>query len=157
MRQYLPTYENCFGCGKANSKSLGLRFFVEGDEVKALFRPQEEHSGYEGIVHGGILCALMDECMGWAPTVKKGLMGIAAEVTIRFLKPVPTGATYIASARLCADKRRLWLTEGQLHDSAGQLYLKAKGKYMPISKEATRRVDQGMTYQEGDLRVFHYL
>src|SRR2546421_5116698 len=65
----LPNSAACFVCGDRNHAGLAVRFYVEGERVVTRFTPREEHMGFNGITHGGIIAALLDETMGWAPAV----------------------------------------------------------------------------------------
>ena len=55
----------CFGCGPENSLGLGIKSYVDGDVVRASFTPQKHHQGFEGMLNGGIIGALLDCHMNW--------------------------------------------------------------------------------------------
>src|SRR5579864_3726600 len=57
-------YQRCFVCGQRNPFGLHLVFRVEGDSVVADFQPREEHQGFPGVIHGGIVAAVLDEALG---------------------------------------------------------------------------------------------
>ena len=87
----------CFGCGPENPLGLGIRSYVEGDVVRATFKPQKHHQGFEGMMNGGIIGALLDCHMNW--TAAWGLMKLAGSpeppctVTgsyeVKFFAPTP--------------------------------------------------------------------
>ena len=56
----------CYACGDLNPIGLHLEFKMEGDWAVAQFVAQQEHQGYPGYVHGGLVSTLLDEAMGWA-------------------------------------------------------------------------------------------
>ena len=64
---------------------------MEAGVVTARFVPHRDHCGYNDRVHGGVMAALLDEVMGWAPSVIKRRFCVAAEIIIRYLKPLPIG------------------------------------------------------------------
>jgi hypothetical protein len=75
--------KNCFVCGRDNSRGLGVPFFYNNDTVTATFVPGDWLSGFEKVVHGGVIFCLADEAMMyliWASELK----AISAEVSIRF-------------------------------------------------------------------------
>ena len=97
----------CFICGANNP--IGLKTRPSRDEaagrawlsvvIPATFQ------GWEGVAHGGIIAALLDEVSAYA------VMGVSkqvvtAELTVRYLKPVPIGAEITVSAQLREQVRR---------------------------------------------------
>jgi len=140
MSQVLPNYEFCYVCGHANPLGLDVRFRVEGDVVSTRFRPDPMHAGYPGRVHGGILAALLDETMGWAPCVKAGRFCVSVELTIRYLKPVPPDRELVVIGRALDLSRRLWDAEGEIRDDEGVLYARGSGRFFPLSQKETDAV-----------------
>jgi len=145
-KRYLPTYERCFVCGQGNPAGLGVRFFIEGAKVKAEFVPTKAHMGYEGIVHGGIVSALLDEIMGWPLSLKNGRLCISVEIKIRFKRPLHVGQRYIVSGEAVEDTRRLWEGRGEIRDEQGLLYAEGWGWYFPLSEEETKELSDYLTY-----------
>jgi acyl-coenzyme A thioesterase PaaI-like protein len=57
-----PNSRMCFLCGINNPIGLKLKFCTDGeDRCIARFRPGQEHQGYPGQLHGGIISALLDD------------------------------------------------------------------------------------------------
>ncbi|HLE77975.1 MAG TPA: PaaI family thioesterase, partial [bacterium] len=54
---------HCFVCGRDNPIGLKLIFEPSGDGVRAEFTPSDLHVGYDGLVHGGIISALVDDAL----------------------------------------------------------------------------------------------
>src|SRR3989442_145688 len=127
----LPNYCRCFVCGDENPRGLNVRFEVEAGVVRTRFVPEADHMGYHGRVHGGVLSALLDETMGWAPCVVKKRFCVAVELVIRFLKPAPIGRPLVVEGEMTADRGRLWEARGAIRDEAGQIYARGTGKYFP--------------------------
>ena len=49
-------------CGSENPASLGCQFYeLEGGEVGTIFTPRSIHEGHNGIMHGGMSGAVLDE------------------------------------------------------------------------------------------------
>ncbi len=80
----------CFVCGPDNPSGLRLVFRPEGEAVVAEFVPREEHVGWEGIVHGGILAAVLDDAMGNVFYLR-GYQALTARMEVRFRRPVRPG------------------------------------------------------------------
>jgi len=151
--RFLPNYKKCFVCGDENPKGLNLRFYMDGDTARLDFTPSETEMGYEGQVHGGIISALLDETMGWAPCVLKKRFCRTAEISVRFLLPVPIGTRVTVIGRLVRDRGRVWETEGEVVDEQGTVYARAKGKYMPLSETETAAVERYLTYEPGEVKI----
>ena len=81
----LPGFPHCFVCGAENPRGLRIPFAAKGDGVEAEYTAESEHVGYEDVVHGGIISALLDEAIIWAVYVSTGRFGVTAELCIRFL------------------------------------------------------------------------
>ena len=145
----LPYSHTCFVCGDANGRGLQVRFHLQGEGVATVFTPAADLEGYPGRVHGGILAALLDETMGWAPCVKHGRFCVAVELTVRYLKSVPAGTTLTVYGEAVGEKRRLWEAEGKVRDDVGTLYARGRGRYFPLSQEETDAVMQ-ILHVEGE-------
>lgn len=87
----------CFVCGRDNPIGLKLRFAAAGEGVRAEFTPSDLHVGYEGLVHGGILAALIDDALAniW---FTKGMEAVTAKIEVRFRQEVRPGERLIVTA-----------------------------------------------------------
>ena len=88
-----PNSRHCFACGLENSNGLALRFDAIGpDEVMAETVIDDRFQGYPGVVHGGIVAAMLDEVAGRAGMVDDhNHFMVTAKLTVRYRKPVPVG------------------------------------------------------------------
>jgi uncharacterized protein (TIGR00369 family) len=155
--RYLPTYDGCYVCGQAHPRGLRTRFFVGDDEqVHAWFCPDETQTGYEGVVHGGVIGALLDEILGWPIALKTGRLSFTGELTIRFVKPISPGHTYLATAYPGTHRGRYWEARGDIRDKSDEICAKAQGKYFLLSPEQTVAVAERLTFQSDDLPVFQH-
>ena len=92
-------HTNCFGCGRDNPRGLGLEMRVEGETLTADFTPAPHHEGWRGILHGGIICALLYEIMeNWG--YLNGAATMARSVDARLIKPAQIGRPLTATAWL---------------------------------------------------------
>jgi uncharacterized protein (TIGR00369 family) len=140
MPRRLPNSAGCYVCGSENPRGLKVRFDMEEGVVTARFVPHRDHRGYNDRVHGGVMAALLDEVMGWAPSVIKRRFCVAAEIIIRYLKPLPIGQAVTIRGEMTADRGRLWEARGDITDDAGTIYARGTGKYHPLSEEQTQAV-----------------
>ena len=131
----------CFGCGSLNPQGLHLDFKMEEGEVKAVFTPQQEHQGFPGYMHGGLVTTLMDEAMGWC-TVFQQIWAVTAKVNVRFREPVPLSQPVIVSAAIEKNRRR-WLTvRAEVRSREGEILAEAEGIFMRVSGERHRQLDE---------------
>jgi uncharacterized protein (TIGR00369 family) len=152
---YLPSYDGCYVCGQHHPRGLRLRFFTGNEgEVCAWFQPDAAQTGYDNVVHGGVISALLDELSGWTVSFRNDLLSCTAELTVRFVKPVLLGQKYLARARAGTGRGKCWSAEGALYDEQGSIYAKALGKYFLFSPEQTRAMAMKMRYQAGDIPAF---
>jgi len=123
----------CFVCGEKNPVGLKLRLRTDAGrgESSAEVTFAGHFQGWAGIVHGGLLASVLDEAMIYAVGAK-GLMCVAGEITVRFVKPASTGVTYSLKGRFVEDRGRIVLAESELVDGAGREIARATGKLFKI-------------------------
>jgi uncharacterized protein (TIGR00369 family) len=84
----------CFICGRQNPVGLKLRFYEdhEARQIKADLTIPDEYQGYPGVVHGGIVSAVLDEVSGRAVMMEgeDDLLLATLRMTVRFRRPTPT-------------------------------------------------------------------
>ncbi len=80
---------NCIVCGIRNPVSLGLSFTVNPDgSVSSQFSGSSLLQGYTGILHGGIISALLDASMTHC-LFHLGIKAVTGRLDVRFVEPVP--------------------------------------------------------------------
>lgn len=99
---------NCFGCGNLNEHGLQLRFFPneDGSGVWAPFTPTAAFEGYGGMIHGGIICTILDEVMAWS-LYRLEAWAVTGQLSTRFRKPMVVGEPVRAIGRLVKDRGRV--------------------------------------------------
>lgn len=152
----LPRYPGCCMCGTGERSGTSVTFYVVGDTVRVDFTPTETHRGFPGIIHGGILSALLDETMGWAPTLKVGRFCVTGEMAIRFLRSVPIGQPVTVVAR-AGRLGRVCTASAEVIDSDGAVYARAEGKYVPLSIEGCREVARALVAGPGTIPLAEWL
>ena len=106
---------NCFVCGKDNE--FGLHLDIKRDDTqltaKAEIAVPERFCGWKGIVHGGIISALLDEIMAYAAFTHKR-KGVTGEINVRFRKPMPSNETVLVEGMVESQKGRIINTVGKI-------------------------------------------
>lgn len=152
---YLPTCDGCYVCGQNHPRGLRVRFFVGTfGQVHTRFSPDCTQTSYENVVHGGVISTLLDELLGWPIALQTGRVAHTGELTVRFVKPMVVGHTYLATARPGTDRGGYWEGEGDIRNEEGEICAKAGGKYFLLSAEETATFAEALTYQPGDALVF---
>lgn len=117
----------CFACGRDNAIGLKLKFHQDGESVKAEFTPAEQYQGWPGVVHGGIICTMLDEALGYAAGFQ-GLYAVTAKMDVQYKKPAMVGKRLLVSARVSSVSGRDVRSEGQICDGDGTLVAEAKAE-----------------------------
>ena len=99
---------NCYVCGPDNPRGLRVEFTLDAGSrtLRGRFTPRPEHEGWEGIVHGGIVAALLDESMVKLAALL-GMPAVSAELSIRFRAPAAAGDDLVVTATVTRHARRL--------------------------------------------------
>ena len=128
--------EGCFVCGRDNPEGLRLTFKVDEESraIETVWTPREVHAGYRGVVHGGLVATVLDEVLGKLSTCI-GVPAVTAELTVRYLKPVPTGRPLRVEGRLTRERGRLLLGESRALLEDGTVAATATAKLMKGSTE----------------------
>jgi uncharacterized protein (TIGR00369 family) len=82
----------CFVCGPRNPIGLRIAFLLQDGRVTGTFTPSELHVGFAGIVHGGILAAVLDDAMA-AVGFCQGEPTVTARLSVRYRRPARPGET----------------------------------------------------------------
>jgi uncharacterized protein (TIGR00369 family) len=125
-------YRNCFVCGQGNARGLKLVPRNVDGKAEAEFTPDRSLEGYDGVVHGGIVSALLDEVMVWSAFYSTGFHAVTAELTVRFVKPVRVETAYRVLGSVRENKGRIILTDASIEDVSGTVMAKAEGKLFSV-------------------------
>jgi acyl-coenzyme A thioesterase PaaI-like protein len=101
-------------CGDNNLLSLRLKFEqgANGD-VSASFKGNSRLQGYDGILHGGVISALLDSVMTNC-LLQRSIEAVTADLRVRFLLPVPCNANLKLRAWIIEETRMLFKLKAEL-------------------------------------------
>ena len=108
----------CFVCGDENPHGLRVGWRLVEGVALARFQPGRHHEGWRGVVHGGILAALVDEAMAQCLRLR-GVHALTGRLEIRYRIPVPTGAVVEVSAKQVSEKGRTLGLAAQIRSADG--------------------------------------
>lgn len=104
------SHADCMVCGK---EALGLHFYGSPNGVEAFFQASTRWQGYSGVLHGGMICTLLDAAMTHC-LFQQGIEAMTADLQVRFLKPVPCTARLQLHATLQNQRRNLYQLSAEL-------------------------------------------
>ena len=132
----------CFVCGRENPVGLHAQFTSDGRRIYCTYTPRDEYQGYPGVVHGGVLCALLDETLGRTCfLIGDDNWMVTAKMEVRFKAPVPTGKSLTAMGEIVRDRGRLLESHGEIRLEDGTLAMEANATYIRAPKEVVERWD----------------
>lgn len=111
-----PNSDFCFVCGRKNPNGLYMAFFDNGEnEVYSEYTVSEKFQGYPGVVHGGVVAAMLDEAVGRVAMIGDHdhfMMSVKMEVKYRH--PVPTETPLFIVGKVVRLRGRLGKAVGEI-------------------------------------------
>ena len=122
-------HPNCVVCSLKNGRGLQLHF-LSGDDgaIVAMFVADETLEGYRGMVHGGMICSILDGAMTHC-MFAHGKTAVTAEMSTRFRHPVLIRQVADVSARIRQSFHPLYLLEAKIVQG-GRVKVTATGKFL---------------------------
>jgi acyl-coenzyme A thioesterase PaaI-like protein len=101
-----------------------LSFFAneDGSGVWTPFTPTDAFEGYDGVVHGGIVCTILDEVMAWS-LYRQETWAVTGQLSTRFRKPVLVGEPIRAIGSILRDRGRVIEMHGEIRREADDFLL----------------------------------
>jgi len=138
-----PNSNHCFVCGRDNKFGLHLEFYENAPgEVVVEYTVPEQYQGYPGVVHGGVVAAMLDEVTG------RSQMGgdpprfmFTARLNVRYHKNVPVGQPLRIIGRAGASKERTATATGQIFGPDGDLLAEAEALLINVPEGLVDQVD----------------
>lgn len=119
----------CFVCGPTNPIGLRVRFAVDGARVTGEFVPSEYHVGFRGVVHGGILAALLDDALA-AIGYYQGEDTVTARLAVRYRLPARPGERLVVVAEETARRGAMRQGRAVVSNAGGQIVAEAEATMM---------------------------
>jgi len=130
-------FHRCFGCGPGHPSGLHVRVFKTDDGVVSPIVVPHVYEGPPGAVHGGIVAAYLDEILGGATVRATGKIAVTGELTVRYVRPVPSETPLLGRGRLVADHGRYVDVEGSLEEfGTARVVATARGRFFPFDTES---------------------
>jgi acyl-coenzyme A thioesterase PaaI-like protein len=132
-----PNSRYCFVCGVANPNGLNLKFYDRAPgEVTAETVVPEHFQGYPGIVHGGVVAAMLDEVcgrvhMGGEPP----RFMFTARMEVQYRQNVPVGKPILIVGRAGRSRGRTAEASGAIFGPAGELLAEATALLVNVPEQ----------------------
>ena len=107
-------HAHCLFCGGENPLGFKLDFQVRDDgSVRASFPCGELFQSYPGMIHGGVIAALLDAAMTNC-LFSKGVSAVTGQLSVRFLQPVNVESAAEITAFLVRKRGRVHLLGAEI-------------------------------------------
>jgi len=137
----------CWGCGET---PFGLRLpppEVEGGELyEAYVHFEEGHQGGPGIVHGGLVSALLDEACGLLATWYR-FPTVTARIFVRYRRPVNINTELLLQAELTSERGRRLRVAAQIGDG-NEVLAEARAAFLHVPLEHFLATPEGKAAAE---------
>lgn len=123
-----PNSVHCFVCGLSNPSGLKLSFYeTSATELTAAYTAPPDFEGYPGVLHGGIIAALLDEGGSRAAMIgdHQHFM-MTARLEVKYRRPTPTGQPLTVYGRLLTRRGRLATAVAELRLADGTVTAEAE-------------------------------
>lgn len=142
MKKKQPGSKFCFVCGRENPVGLMLDFFsTEPGITHAELNIPAHYEGYPGVVHGGIVAAILDETGGRAHMADPTRFMVTAQLNVRYRKPVPSGTPLLAIGRAGERRGRVSEANSIIQNMEGDVLAEAELVLVDIPESQLADVD----------------
>ena len=132
-------YQRCFACGQRNPYGLHMVFRQEDNTIVSDFSPREEHQGFPGMLHGGIVAVVLDEALNRTSLLAEyPAWTMTGRLDIRYRRYVPYGPLLRVRATLGMQRGRMVQASGKLTlaDDESVVFAEAQGSFMALDAAA---------------------
>jgi len=130
-----PNHRFCLMCGHDNPLSFGLKFKRNDDgTVSTTFTGNRNLQGYTGIMHGGVLSALLDTAMAQC-LLHQDIEAVTGELNVRYLEQVACDGTLDIKAWIDSSLPPLYHLKSQIR-IGNKIVCKGKARFMQRERRA---------------------
>lgn len=131
----------CFACGAANGHGLHMRFERDGENaVRCVYVPKPEDQGFPGMMHGGIVAALLDESMAWAMWAWDRALGVTAKMETRYRRSATVEGPLTVRARVESVRARRVEVRAHIEDADGVTIAESTALFMRFTPAEEQRM-----------------
>lgn len=145
MKTLQPNSRSCFVCGLENPFGLKLRFYQTGEgEIEVEYTVPEHFQGYPGVVHGGIVAAMLDEVLGRAhmgANHEESRFMYTARLAVRYRKNVPVGQPLRIVGKAEKSKHRSATSRAVIYGPEGDILAEAEALLVDVPADVLENAD----------------
>ncbi len=133
-----PNSRHCFICGLENPVGLKLRIYqTEPGLIETTYTAPEHFQGYPGVLHGGIVAAILDEIAGRAQMgdPSKPRFMFTAKLEVRYRKNVPIGQPLRIIGKAGKSKGKIAEGWAGIYNQQGDLLAEADALLIDVPQE----------------------
>jgi len=134
------TYQRCFVCGQRNDGGLRAVYRQEGDRIVTEFTGHDAHQGFPGVVHGGLISALLDETMG-RTALLHGAWTMTGRLEVRYRAPAPAHRRLVVSAWLTRERRVAFESRGEVRLDGEELVAEGRGLFLRVPEKVREQAE----------------
>jgi acyl-coenzyme A thioesterase PaaI-like protein len=138
-------YQRCFACGQQNPYGLKMVFRFEDETIVSDFLPREEHQGFPGVIHGGIIATVLDEALNRTSMLSNApTWTLTGRLEVRYRRYVPYGPLLRVRAQLAQRRGRMVQAHGKLTLATDEkvVFAEAQGSFMALAQDQLDTVMQ---------------
>jgi uncharacterized protein (TIGR00369 family) len=126
------SHQYCMLCGTQPTFGLKLNFYADQyDDIWVRTKGSIHQQGYQGILHGGFIAALLDASMCHL-IFNQGEQAVTADMNIRYLAEIPITSDIIVHAKIIKSYLTLYKVEAEIYVEQ-QLMAKSNARFMKRS------------------------
>ena len=116
-------------------------FTVEPGRCHAEVVIPAHYEGYPGVVHGGIVAAILDETGGRAHMTDPTRFMVTAQLNVRYRKPVPSETPLVVIGLVTDRKGRVSKAHSEIKDQTGEVLAEAELVLVDIPESQLAEMD----------------
>lgn len=132
-------YQLNFIHGLRNPTGLHLQYHLEGHRVVTGWTSTDDHAGFPGLVHGGLIAAVLDDVMGRCSVLQRRWV-VTGRMETRFREAAPIGAPLRVEGWSTRFTRRVMQAEASMTLENGVVVAEASGTYLPVPPDMLGRM-----------------
>ena len=133
-------FDGCFGCGPDNEFGLKATFRNMSDGgVEGFFTPQQNHCGYNDVVHVGPIAGFLSEVLGRV-AFHRDLYYLTQSMNITFKCSVSPGVRLHAMAKVKKYSKSHFTAEATIYGPEGEVIATGEGQFVTMQKAEAKRI-----------------
>ncbi len=140
----IPNIESseCFFCGPKNPYGLNMKFYTDSEKGYTRVTIPAHLSGWNNIVHGGIVTAVIDEIMCWTSSYLLKKLVLTKSLKIDFIRPILTTKEISAVAEISKNNNdKEIILKGQIFNKKGELCARGTGTVSAFSLDEAKKTN----------------